>query len=143
MNIRQAEEKDVKSIIEIISLLKLDIPGFVWDDEKFILDQIKKGEYFVLEESGQVVAIISLRKRKNKVSIETLAVRKDFQHKGMGSELIEFAKKFTKEKGFDTLHAYSFTEYDAVQFYLNRNFKMMDNSGYYKGHKYDCFEIKV
>ena len=100
MNIRQAEEKDVKSIIEIISLLKLDIPGFVWDDEKFILDQIKKGEYFVLEESGQVVAIISLRKRKNKVSIETLAVRKDFQHKGMGSELIEFAKKFTKKKSF-------------------------------------------
>ena len=42
MNIRQAEEKDVKSIIEIISLLKLDIPGFVWDDEKFILYQINK-----------------------------------------------------------------------------------------------------
>ena len=86
---------------------------------------------------------MSLRKRTNKISIETLAVKKDFQHKGLGSQLIDFAKKFTKDNGFDTLHAYSFTEYNAVQFYLNRNFKMLENPGYYKGHKYDCFEIKI
>lgn len=27
--IRRAEEKDIKAIIEIIGLLKLDIPGFI------------------------------------------------------------------------------------------------------------------
>lgn len=141
--IRQAVQKDIKAIIEIIGLLKLDIPGFVWDDEDFILQQINNGEYFVLEEDGQVIAIMSLRKRKNKVSIETLAVKKDFQHKGLGSQLIDFAKKFTKDNGFSILHAYSFTEYNAIHFYLNRNFKMLDNPGHYKRHKYDCFEIKL
>ncbi len=143
MILRQGELKDKKAILEIIGLLYLDIPGFIWNSEEFVVNQIKNKEYFIIEEKNNVVAIISLRKRKNRVSVETLAVKKEFQHNGFGSKLIEFAKQFTKDNGFKTLHAYSFVEYNAANFYLNRSFKLLNNSDYYNGHEYNCFEIKL
>lgn len=144
MSIRPAEIKDKKAILDIIGLLHLDIPNFIWSSEEFIAKQIERGEYFLVEEQSTVAGIISLRRRRNKMNIETLAVRKDFQGKGVGSKLIEFAKQFTKDNGFKILHAYSFIEYEAVDFYLKRGFKKLNTHGYYyNGHKYDCFEIRL
>ena len=143
MVLRQAELKDTKEILEIVSELYLNIPRFVWNEEGFVEKQIEKKEYFVIEDQGRLVGIMSLRQRTNKVNIETLAVRKNFQSKGLGSKFIEFAKQFTKEKGFNTLHAYSFSEYYSADFYLKKGFKVLPYFGYYKNHKYDCFELKI
>jgi len=143
MILRQAELKDTKEILEIVSELYLDIPHFVWNDEDFVKNQIQKNEYFVIEDQGQLMGIMSLRQRTNKINIETLAVRKNFKSQGLGSKFIEFAKQFTKEKGFNILHAYSFSEYNSAGFYLKKGFKVMNHFGYYKNHKYDCFELKV
>ena len=96
-----------------------------------------------MEDEDRLVGVMSLRQRSNKVSIETLAVKKEFQSKGFGSKFIEFAKQFTKERGFKVLHAYSFSEYQATDFYLKKGFKVLDHAGYYKNHKYDCFELTL
>lgn len=143
MVLRQAELKDEKNIVEITNLLFLKIPHFVWNDEKFVTGQIMKGEYFLGEEERRVVGIMSLRQRRDRMHIETLAVREEFQSKGLGTKFIEFAKQFTRDKGFNTLHAYSFIEYNIANFYLSKGFTMLDYSGYYSNHKYHCFELKV
>ncbi|MBI1866583.1 MAG: GNAT family N-acetyltransferase [Candidatus Staskawiczbacteria bacterium] len=143
MILRQAELKDKKEVLVIVNELSLDIPDFVWDKEEFVQKQIQNKEYFVIEDGGRLAGVMSLRSRRNKVSIETLAVRKEFQLKGLGSRFIEFAKQFAKEKGFNILHAYSFSEYRASDFYLKKGFKIMDDHGYYKNHKYDCFELEI
>lgn len=143
MNIRVANLGDKKAILDIISLLYINMPGFVWNQDDFVTNQIQNKEYFVLEEDNKVVAIMSLRKRKNKVSIETLAVRKESQNRGLGSKLIEFAKKYAKEHGCKTLHAYSFAEYKAVNFYLKQSFEYFDRTGEYNGHAYDSFQISL
>ena len=127
MTLRKAELKDVPEIIEITKLLYLKIPNFVWDDKDFIEKHLKRDEYFLAEENEKIMGVMSLRQRQN----------------GLGTQFIEFAKKFTKEKGFDTLHVYSFVEYDRANFYLRKGFKMLDYSGYYQNHKYYCFETKV
>ena len=143
MTLRQAELKDAKEVLNIVNELSLDIPNFVWDKEEFVQKQIKNKEYFVIEDEGKLAGVMSLRCRTNKINIETLAVKKEFQSKGLGTKFIEFAKQFTKEKGFNILHAYSFREYYAADFYLKKGFKVMNNTGYYKNHKYDCFELTL
>ena len=143
MDIREAKIEDKKSILDIVSLLHIDMPGFVWDQDDFVTNQIQNKEYFVLEDNNNIVAIMSLSKRKNKVSIDTLAVIKEYQNRGLGSKLIEFAKQFSLDNGYNTLHAYSFAEYNAVNFYLNKSFEYFNRMGEYNGHRYDCFKINL
>jgi len=143
MNIRQAKIEDKEKILNIISLLYLDIPHFVWNTDPFVTAQIQNNEYFVIEDQNQIAGIMSLRKRKDKIHIETLAVKKDFQNKGLGSQLIEFAKDFAKENNFKTLQAYSFTQYQAEGFYKKLGFTALTYSGEYKRYPYNCFEIKL
>lgn len=143
MLIRQAELKDRQEILNIVHGLYLDIPRFVWNTEDFVTKQIENKEYFVVEHEGVLAGVVSLRRRSSKVSIETLAVRKDLQFKGFGTKLIEFAKQFTKEQGFTILHAYSFKEYGIGDFYIKKGFKVMGDVGYYQNHTYDCFEMEL
>src|SRR3989344_2126169 len=99
MTLRKATLGDVKTIQEITNLLHLNIPGFIWNDEEFIGKQIEKGEYFVMADNGMIAGVMSLRERKKGMHIETLVIKKEFQSKGFGSQFIDFAKKFTQEKG--------------------------------------------
>ena len=143
MIVRQAVLKDKKDIVELTNLLHLEIPGFIWNDTAFIDQQIKKGEYFLVEYKGMVVGMMSLRVKTRKMNIETLAVKKEFQSQGFGTQLLSFAKKAAKEKGFNILHAYSFPEYNMSHFYEKNGFTMLTNMGNYQGHPYHCFEIKL
>ena len=143
MSLRKAEFKDKKSILEVTNLLYLDIPDFVWNKKGFIERQIENGEYFLLERKGRIVGIISLRQRGNKMHIETIAVRNGSRQEGIGTELIEFAKDFTKKKGLNILRAYSFYEYKSVDFYLKRGFNLLAKPGTYNNHKYYRFEMDI
>ncbi len=157
IKVRQAQLSDIEAILEIANSLHLDIPEFVWNKEAFIVKQINNGEYFVAEDSGSITGIMSLRRRQirqgssflslfqktKKISIETLVVKKEFQRKGTGTQLLEFAKQFTKGKGLTVLHAYSFPEYHIADFYTKKGFKKLDSHGYYLGRAYDCFEMKL
>src|SRR3989344_2004171 len=143
MILRQAEQKDKKEILEFANDLYINIPHFIWNKDDFVVRQIENKEYFVIEDGGVLVGAMSLRQRANKINIETLVVKKEFQSQGFGGKFIEFAKQFTKEKGFAILHAYSFSEYGIANFYIKKGFTMLPSGGYYKNHKYDCFELMV
>jgi len=141
--LRKAEMSDFRSLSQITKLLHIDVPNFVWSDEKYIKRQIKNGEYFIIEQNGVLVGAMSLRVRNRKMHIETLVVNKEFQSKGFGTQFINFAKKFSLEKGYDKLHAYSFFEYNMEKFYLKKGFTELSHLGYYENHPYYCFELKL
>ena len=149
MNIRKAVPEDLKSIAEIARALYLDIPDFVWTTEDYIRKQIEKGEYYVaapseaLAEEGRILGAMSLRDRNGMLYIETLAVAKDIQSKGVGSELVEFAKQFAKGNGFKILRTTSFYEYGVKDFYIKRGFRLLDEPGEYGGHKFYRLEFEL
>ena len=143
MNLRKAEVGDKEKILEIVNLLYLDVPNFVWNINEFVGRQIRNGEYFLLETEGKIAGIISFRQRQDKMYIETLAVINDLQSKGIGTQLIEFAKDFTRESGLKTLRACSFHEYKKVDFYLSQGFSLLNKPGSYSDHKYYRFEMEV
>ncbi len=141
--IRQAKDNDKKHIMDIAGKLSLDMPGFVWGQEDFIMRQIQAGEYFVVEEKDVIVGILSLRQTGKNIRIETLAIRDGFTSNGFGTQLLTFAKQYAKEKGFSMLQAYSFYEYNIKDFYLKQNFTLLEYRGQYQGHPYYCFEVRV
>lgn len=141
--VRKAELQDLQNIAAIASLLHINIPGFVWDKPEYIARQITNGEYFVIDKNGSIVGIMSMRARNHKMHIETLVVDYEFQSKGLGTLFIEFAKQVSREKSFKTLHAYSFIDYNMVNFYLKKGFTKLSHSGYYNNHQYYCFEMKL
>ncbi len=141
--VRRATLAHSQHILDIAKLLHINIPHFVWSQPEFISRQIEQGEYFFIEERGVVAGIMSLRERNNKLHIETLAVRKEFQSQGLGSLFIAFAKQLAKEHGHAKLHAYSFTDYNMEKFYLKKGFTKLAHLGYYHNHPYQCFEIKI
>jgi len=133
----------LQSIVDIAKELHLDIPNFVWDQPEFIQKQIERGECFFLEDGGEPVGVIALRERKNGIHIESLVVKKSHTAKGYGTKLIEFAKEFAKDRGHKSLHAYTFREYNILDFYLKRGFTLQEYSGSYNGRPYYCLEMKV
>jgi len=143
MNIRKANPEDVSKIAEINRALHLDIPDFVWTDLEFIKKQVERGEYFVGEENGTAVGAMSLRERNRMLYIETLAVAKDIQSRGVGSKLVDFAKQFAKDSGFETLRTTSFYKYEVKDFWTKRGFGLLPEPGEYGGHKFYRFELKL
>jgi len=141
--LRKAQLTDAQNITQIVSLLQINVPDFVWTKSDYIARQIKDGEYFLIENGGQVVGAMSMRVRNSKMHIETLVVKKEFQSKGFGTAFIELAKNITRQKGFDRLHAYSFLEYNMERFYVKKGFTKLEHLGYYRKRPYHCFEITV
>jgi len=143
MQLRKADFNDKQKILQLANLLYIEMPDFVWNTEVYIVRQIDRGEYFVAEEGGGIVGIISLRVRNGKMYIETLAVAPERQSDGLGTTLIEFAKHFAKEKGFGALCACAFFEYQNKDFYLKKGFSLLPWTGEYSGHQFHRFEIKL
>ncbi len=143
IKLRKASIQDKPEIVRIASFLYIEMPNFVWNDDNFVSKQIGRESYYVAELQGKIVGIISLRQRRNKMYIETLAVDEKYRQQGVSSSLLEFAKKYTKENGLNILFACSFFEYNAVDFYLKQGFVMLPVKGKYSGHQYHCFEMKI
>lgn len=143
MNIRQATLEDLKTIKETADLLYIEMPDFVWNTEEFIKGQIEKGEYYVAEDEGKVAGIVSLRERNGMMYIETLAVSKNVQSKGIGSKLVEFAKDFAGKNNFKIMRTTSFYEYGVKDFWLKQSFRLLDEPGEYGGHKFYRFETEL
>lgn len=89
------------------------------------------------------MGIISFKQKQDRMYIETLAVVEQYRSRGIGTQLVEFAKNFTREKGLVVLRVCSFCEYKAQDFYLKLDFSLLQELGKYNNHKYQRFEIKL
>jgi predicted N-acetyltransferase YhbS len=130
-SLRLAGETDVDDIQRISSVLTLDIPGFRWDQKDYIEQQVAKGNYYVLELQGEVVAIIStcVESRRGFLGasktgfINALAVEPARQRSGLGKLLIEFAMGHAKENGATSLVVESFEQYGLLDYYPKFGFQ--------------------
>lgn len=143
MKIRQASVGDKQAILSIANSLYLEIPGFVWNSPEFVERQINRGEYFLAEHDNQALGIISLRRRKNKLYIETLVVKKEHQSNGVGKQMVAFARDAAKEKGLSALCACSFPQYNIVDFYVSQGFSLLNCRGTYNRQQFYRLEMKT
>ncbi|CAM5209048.1 Acetyltransferase (GNAT) family protein OS=Ureibacillus acetophenoni OX=614649 GN=SAMN05877842_11531 PE=4 SV=1 [Ureibacillus acetophenoni] len=102
---------------------------FVKNLEEEIFETYKEGsEVYVAEIDGQEAAIIVIQKMEwnNTLLVHDLYVRPEFKKMGVGSSLIELAKKRAVELGVRLLTLETQTSnYPAIQFYLKNGFEII------------------
>ena len=140
---KKARPEDLGTIKKIADLLYIEMSDFVWNTEGFIRKQIERGEYYAIEIDGQMAGIISFRDRNSIFYIETLAVAKDIQTKGIGSKLVEFAKDFARKNNFKKMRTTSFYEYGVNDFWIKQGFRLLEEPGEYGGHKFYRFQFDL
>ncbi len=98
MKIEKIEEQDFR---EIISLIKAEFPYISFKVEK-IRERISTGRIFLFKasEKGKLLGFIEIELLEGKVArINGLTVKEEFRNRGIAGKLLDFAKKFLKEKG--------------------------------------------
>lgn len=137
--ITPAELKDAEAIQAINAVLHLDIPHFRWDQLEFISEEINKGHYYVLKRDHAIVAAISLFDLNDAIVIDTIAVAKTHQQRGLGRKLIEFAEAMAKQKYKSEVRVSSFIEYNNRGFYEQCGFKALPKTQIFHGYLYYDF----
>lgn len=102
-------------------------------EEEFINVLKEKNTFLLVAKErkimGFLLATIDEKEGRHTISkksflISTLGIKKEFQNKGIGTELIKEAKKLAKENNCDNinLNVWSFNEH-AIRFYKHNGFK--------------------
>lgn len=77
-----------------IELLLLADPS-----EEIILNYINRGECFIATNNNEIIgALVIIKTRPETIEIVNIAVKEDFQGKGIGKQLINFAIIYAKEQ---------------------------------------------
>lgn len=141
MRIRIATSGDLEAISRIVrDELHIKMPGFRWDKREVIREMIEDGEYFVGVENGVVVAVMGFSYFKRYLRIETLAVSHAHHRKGLGAQLIRYAKRKARTLKVKFVYLESFYEYKTKGFYRKMGFVRTDYASY-GGHRCHCFEF--
>ncbi len=125
-NIFNATEADLTAIVELNEQFHLDIPNFKWDQASWISQEIKKGTFFVLKDESLIIGAICLKPGKDELTIETIAIRKDFQGLSHGKTLVLFARDEAKRQRKSRLTVETFCSYNLGEFYKKCGFKVDD-----------------
>ncbi len=143
MEIIKASEKDIEVIFSLNQLLHVEASEFKGNTYDFVEQEVANGNYCVVKDRGKVVAAFCISPRSEGVYLETIAISEAYQRKGIGSTLIEHAKKVTKDHGFDKLFVDTYCQYSADDFYTKCGFKKIPTMGKYKGKPYHKFLMEL
>lgn len=127
----------------ILSPQQIDYMVEKFQSEKAILNQLEKENYiyFFIRYGNQNAGYIGLSRKKDYLFLSKLYIKKEFRHKGLGTEAFEFIKNFASENNYpkiiltvnkyntNTINAYqkwNFTQIDSVVTDIGRGFVMDD-----------------
>ena len=144
--IRTANSSDIESILQITkacALHLIDNGIFQWNehypDKVSFVSDVEKKELFVYCNYEKVIGCISLCNKmddiykpvnwitnnENNLYIHRLAVHPEFQKKGLGKYLMDFAENYAKDNGYISVRLDTFSE-------NKRNLKFYELRGYHK-----------
>jgi GNAT superfamily N-acetyltransferase len=143
MEIVKASARDIDVILALNQLLHVEASEFKGNTYDFVEQEVANGNYYVVKDRGKVVAAACISPRDEGVYLETISVSEEYQKRGIGSELIEHAKKVTEDHGFDKLLVDTYRQYSADVFYTKCGFKKIPTMAKYKGKPYQKFLMKL
>ncbi len=91
---------------------------------------IKAGQHYVFEEDGDIAGFVVCYAKADHFHLENIAVSPDFQKRGIGKKLIEFAEQLARAGG-----------YPRVELYTNA--KMVENLELYPMLGYQQFDRRL
>jgi amino-acid N-acetyltransferase len=122
--LRRAKVKDAKAIFQILQ--EYAIKGVLLPRSlNSIYENIR--DFFVYEDNGKIVGIGSLHIYwEDLAEIKSLAVIEDFQHKGIGKQIVKKCIEDAKELGVKKIFALTY----VPEFFQKLGFKIADKSDF-------------
>ena len=163
--IRKGDISDIDAILNITKscakhMIKNDI--YQWNehypDRGSFINDAENQELYVYVINSEVVACISLclhmdevylpvkwkTKNDNNLYIHRLAVHPDFQQKGIGKILMDFAEKYGREKKFISVRLDTFSVNKRnLKFYESRGYERLEGIYFPKQSEFTfyCYEL--
>jgi GNAT superfamily N-acetyltransferase len=143
MNIVKAQGANVKDIVKLNSQIHVDTPLFQGSSPLWVKEQVKEGHYFMIKDNDGVCGAVCLLEKDGQFHLETIAIEKDHQGRGLGKQFKEFAKTKAKENGFSSLFVDTYCEYNVDRFYEGCGFRKIPTFAKYRGKPYHRFTAEV
>jgi len=143
MDIVKASSADVEDILRLNTQIHVDTPLFHGGSSAWIEEQIENGNYFVVKSENEICGALCVLEKNGEFHLETIAVQKGQQEKGIGRTFIDFAKTKAKENGFDRLYVDTYCEYNVDGFYEKCGFRKIPTYAVYKGKPYHRFVVEL
>jgi len=130
---------DIKEIITEPDILKLLAPSVYNPTEERLLNRAKKyGEdensnIYAYKHNGQYKGIVIFKIANNSSTIHDIAVKPEYQGRGIGSKLIDF---IFNRFGVQSITAE--TDDDAIEFYKKYGFSVVDVKAVFGTKRYVC-----
>ena len=163
--IRTGDISDIDDILNItkscaLHMIQNDI--YQWNehypDRSSFVNDAENQELYVYIKNGKVVACISIcvnmdevylpvewqTKNANNLYIHRLAVHPDFQKKGVGRILMDFAEKYAREKKFISVRLDTFSMNKRnLKFYESRGYERLEAIYFPKQSEFPfyCYEL--
>ena len=165
--IRAGSIFDVDSILDITKSCAahmIENGIYQWNehypDRESFVDDAKNNELYIYTENEKIVACISLcdkmddvyssvnweTKDENNLYIHRLAVHPDFQKKGVGKSLMDFAEKFAQEKKYKSIRLDTFSMNKRnLKFYESRGYIRLEEIYFPNQSEYPfyCYELVI
>jgi len=141
MKIRKAKKGDLKEIAEIFRVETTKEPYIQDWNKKTALEKIKElfkeQDIFIVALGDKIAGFITIEvdKSKKKIYIDELWLRAEYQGKGIGTNLMNFAEDYYKKIGIKTITVMANQKARAVEFYEKLNYKVK--------HKFIYFIKKI
>lgn len=143
MEIILAKLDDLESITSLNSQFHLEIDNFKWDTPKWISQEIKQGHYVLLKEKNDTLGAMCLEPKEDIMYIQTIAVQQKLHKKGLGRNLINYAKIHAKKERSKKIVVESFLDYNLEGFYTKCGFLKSYFTQEYGGKKYNHYFMYV
>lgn len=163
--IRKATEEDIESILEITKLCAKHMINqgvFQWNEQypnrEVFKNDVKNNELYVLEKESKIVGCIVISSTMDEeyipigwltpsdknIYIHRLAVHPLLQGNGFAQDLMFFAERFAREKGFTSIRLDTFSQNHRNQkFYELRGYQKLGSVYFPKQSKnpFFCYEL--
>jgi ribosomal protein S18 acetylase RimI-like enzyme len=146
--VQKAALSDLEAVQRLNALLRTGVRDFYWDSEGYVRSAIAGGKCFLVKKGrGEVQGAMIIGDKdpdrargQEHLVVETLVVEPGHRGTGIGTELVEFAKRLSFERDL-RLYVESFYEYGKPEYYRNIGFKK-DEPQAYRGRPYHVLHFE-
>jgi len=163
--IRLAQKLDLQKVLQITRLCAVEMKSrkvFQWNehypDRKSFVNDINNNELYVYCINDKIVGCVSIcsymdkvyskvswkTNGENSIYIHRLAVDPEYQKKGVGSKLMDFAENKSKSDGAESIRLDTFSQNTVNQnFYKRRGYVRLEDIYFplQSEHPFHCYEL--
>ena len=149
IEIKKAKKKDAEKISDVLNIQfgkddkNSDFYKTYSNTKEKILKDMDLCEYYIAIDEMKIVGVVSLLFRNRTCKIDDLAVKTNFQKKGIGTMLVRFSERLAKDRNCKKIWCTTSKSLAAVGFYLSLGFEKSKLVTCWKGRKIITLEKKL